>query len=456
VPEKKEGEQPIRNVAGAVKAVDVAKNTLTIANADGENTYPVAKDAEIWIDGKPAKLGALPPGPHVYATLTVERKTARHIDARGRHFPIVAVKAVDAAKHTITFDDDKAPPELAGKTFPVAKDPHIMIDGNPGQLAGVPPGSVISLYLCVDQKTVCTFDAGGPQFEGVHAVVVKAVDPAKNTITIDEDKSPPEVAGVTFPLAKNAFITVDSKPAKLAEIPPGALVNLTLSVDRKTARVIQAAGPGFQDGLVKAVDAAKNSITVAFPRDGEKTFPVARDSDVVIDFKPGKLAGIPAGAVVNLALCADQKTARRIEALGSSVSGMVQAVDAAKRTITVEGKTFPVAPDAQFVIDFKQGGKLTEVPAGAVVGPLILSVDQKTAIWMHAEGSRVSGVVQAVDTAKRTITIAGKTFPVAADADIEFDRKKSELAAIPRGAQVNPLILSVDQKTARVLYVLRP
>jgi hypothetical protein len=91
---------------------------------------------------------------------------------------------------------------------------------------------VLSLYLCVDQKTVCTFHAAGPVFEGIHAVVVKAVHPAKNAITFDEDRSPPEVAGVTFPLAKNARITVDSRPAKLAEVPKGALVNLTLSVGR--------------------------------------------------------------------------------------------------------------------------------------------------------------------------------------------------------------------------------
>jgi hypothetical protein len=241
--ENKDFEKQIRNVTGSVKAVAAEKSTLTIANREGENTYTVAPDAEIWIDGKPAKLATLPPGPHVYATLSVDHKTVRSINALGRHFPFAAVKAVDAEKGAITFDDAKAPPEVAGKTFPVMKDPHVTIDGEPGKLAAVPPGAVISLYLCVDQKTVCAIDAGGPVFEGVHAAVVKAVNPAKNTITFDEDKSPPEVAGITFPLAKNASITIDSRPAKLAEIPTGAVVNLTLSVDQKTARLISTARP---------------------------------------------------------------------------------------------------------------------------------------------------------------------------------------------------------------------
>jgi RNA polymerase sigma factor (sigma-70 family) len=456
VNEKEQAEKRVRNVAGSVKAVDAGKGTLTITNGDGESTYAVGKGAEIWIDGKPAALAALPPGPQVNATLTVEGKTVHRIDALGRHFPFVTVKAVDAAKNTITFDDDKAPPEVAGKTFPLMKDAHVMVDNKPGRLAGVPPGSVLSLYLCVDQKTVCTFHAAGPVFEGQHAVVVKAVDAAKNTITLDENQSPPEVAGVTFPLAKNANVMIDNRPAKLAEIPAGALASLTLSVDRKTALEIHTAGAMLGDVGVTAVHAAKSTITVVTPKKEEKTFLVARDAEIVIDFRPGKLAGLPKGAVANLYLAADQQTVRRVEAIGAAVYGVVQAVDVAKDTITVTGRTFRVAKHARFEIDFKPGGKLVEVPAGADVNPLILSVDQKTAIAIHVHGARLSGVVRAVDAAKNTITVADKTFPVAQDADIEMDGKRRKLADIPRGARVDPLVLSADQRTARLIRAVRP
>jgi RNA polymerase sigma factor (sigma-70 family) len=454
--EKEEAEKRVRNVTGSVKAVDAGKGTLTISNGDSDSTYAVAKGAEIWIDGKPAEFATLPPGPRVYATLTVEGKTVHRIDALGRHFGFITVKTVDAEKNTITFDDDKAPPEVAGKTFPLMKDAHVMVDNKPGRLAAVPPGSVLSLYLCVDQKTVCTFHASGPVFEGQYAVMVKAVDGAKNTITLDENKSPPEVAGVTFPLAKNANVTIDRRPAKLADIPPGALANLALSVDRKTILVIEAAGAMLEDVRVKAVNAAKSTITVVTPKKEEKTFVVARDPEIVIDFRPGKLDELPKGAVANLYLAADQQTIRRVEALGGGVFGVVQAVDAVKGTITVAGRTLRVAKDARFEIDFKPGGKLVEVPVGAEVTPLILSVDQETAISMHVQGAGLSGVVQAVDAAKNTITVADKTFPVALDADIEIDGKRHKLADIPRGARVDPLVLSADQKTVRLIRAVRP
>jgi hypothetical protein len=106
-----------------VKAVDAGKNTLTIASANGETTYAVAKDAEIWIDARPGTLAELRPGPQVYATLTVNQMTVQRLDALGRHFPYVTVTAVDPEKRTITFHENKAPPELAGKSFPVAKNP---------------------------------------------------------------------------------------------------------------------------------------------------------------------------------------------------------------------------------------------------------------------------------------------------------------------------------------------
>jgi RNA polymerase sigma factor (sigma-70 family) len=447
-------EKPIRNLAGSVKAVDAEKKTITVANAQGVNTYSVATDAEIWIDGQAGKLTGLPPGPTVFATVTLKETTILRIDAKGQHFPFATVKSIDPEKLTITFDDDKAPPELAGMTFPVAKDAHIIIDGNSGQLTGVPPGSVMSLHLGVSQKTICYLHAAGPVFEGIHAVVVKAVDPAKNTITFDEDKSPPDVAGITFPLAKNVDITVDSQPAKLADVPTGALVNLTLSVDRKTARVIQAVGSGMEHVIVKAVDPARCTITIANTKAGERTLAVSRSAEIMIDGKPGKLATLPSKAIANLWLRADQSTVQRVEAYGASVSGSAQAVDPGNKQVTVAGKTIPVAKDCDILIDGKRG-ELGGIPKGAGVD-VLLSVDQLTAIRINAEGARITGVVQSVDADKQTITVAGVTYPVAMDAIIELDRKKSMLAAIPKGAQLNPLILSVDQRTVRVIYAARP
>src|SRR4029077_1148008 len=114
----------------------------------------------------------------------------------------------------------------------------------------------------------------------------------------------------TFTLARDARIVVDGKPGTLAGVPAGAFVTLNLLVDQKTAWSLRAGGalvPTFGTVLVKAVDADKNTITIK-EREDEKTFTLAKDANIVVDGKPGKLSGIPVGAFVTLNLFVDQKT----------------------------------------------------------------------------------------------------------------------------------------------------
>jgi RNA polymerase sigma factor (sigma-70 family) len=455
------------NTGGSLKAVDAEKRTLTFDDRGLERTFTVTKNASVQIDGRPGKLAELPPGAVVSLSWFVDQKTARTVQAEGRSFQVVLVKAVDADKGTITFEDERQPPEVAGKTFPVAKDAFVQIDGKPGKLAGVPPGAFVNLYLSADQKTVRNLAAEGRQFQGV---LVKAVDADKGTITFEDERQPPEVAGKTFPVAKDAFVQIDGKPGKLAGVPPGASVRLNLSVDQKTVRNLAAEGRQFQRVPVKAVDADKGTITFEDERQPEevagKTFPVAKGAFILIDGKPGKLGAVPRGASVSLTLSVDQKTVRSLQAGGSLFFGVVvKAVDADKGTITfdddrqpeeVAGKTFPVAKGASILIDGKPG-KLAGVPRGAFANWLTLSADQKTVCGFQAAGAQVGGfgqssaVVTAVDAEKSTITIdvngeGEKTYPVAKDASVMLDGKPAKLAGLPREAPV-ALTLRVDQET---------
>jgi RNA polymerase sigma factor (sigma-70 family) len=466
-------------VSGVAQAVDADKNTLTVADREGETTFAVARNAQVEIDGKPGKLAVLPPGAVVTLSWFTDQKTARSVQAAGSWWQGVLVHTVDAEKNTITFDvGDKQPAEVNGKTFPVAKDANIRIDGQPGKLADLPPRVFLTLYLCADQKTILGIDAAGPGFQGVR---VKAVDAGKNTITFEDDRQLAELAGKTFPVAKGTNVLIDGKPGKLAGLPPGVFVSVTLSADQKTIRGIQAQGPGYQAVLVKAVDAEQNTVT--FEDDklydkqpaevAGKTFPVARDANVLTDGKPGKLVGVLPGTFVELALSADQKAVRSLDVRGPSFSNvLVKAVDAGKNTITfgdypqqpadLAEKTFPVARDAFLWFD-DQPGKLAALPPGAYVN-LALSVDQKTVRSLSAQGPQVGGsggaVVQAVDAEKNTITVdvngeGEKTFPVAKDARIEIDGKRGKLGAVPKEASVI-LTLCVDQKTIRAIHAKGP
>jgi RNA polymerase sigma factor (sigma-70 family) len=458
---------------GVVKAVDAEKRTLTIlvGQGGGEKIFTMTRTGNIQVDGHPATLAALPLGANVSLSWFADLKTARNLEATGSWWQGIRIKTVDATRNTITIDEGQREVELAGKSFPVCPVANISMDGKPAKIAAVPPGTVVTLYLCADQKTVRGFNADGPPF---FDVVVKSVDVDKSTITFADVQLPAEaeLAGKTLPVTKDAGISIDFQPGKLARLPAGAIVNVTLSVNRQTVRNLSANGRGFQNVPVKAVDAAKRTITFADDKApaelAGKTFPVARNAGIEVDSRPGKFEQVPAGASINVTLSVDMTRVLLIFAAGSQIGNpggvIVVAVDLDKNTITVdipeEGeKTFAVAKDATIEVDGKPG-RLTMVPKEAFV-TLTLSVDQKTVRGLHAHGLETNSVlVKAVDAAMKTITfanegappaVAGKTCPVAKDAEIVVDGKPSKLAEIPPGATVW-LWLAVDQKTVVRLH----
>jgi hypothetical protein len=193
----------------------------------------VSKTASITVDGKGGKLADIPPGSYLNATLSADQQTVIQINANGP--PVECdcggslVAAVDAEKGTITFDD-RTNPAVAGKTFTVAKDALIVVDGRGGKLSEVPPGAYVNLRLRVDQQTVGTVHANGATFSGA----VKAVDAEKYVITVDN---------VSYAVAKDALIVIDGKQGTLAAVPTGVGVHVNLRVDGKTVGMIQTKAP---------------------------------------------------------------------------------------------------------------------------------------------------------------------------------------------------------------------
>jgi hypothetical protein len=283
--------------------VDAANSTITVTGGQPEDRiYVVPAKAPISIDGKPGKLADIPVGAGLHAlNLRADQKTVSSINVVGPSYHHVGVKAVDADKRTITVDD-KAPAQIAGKTLAVAANANLEVDGKPGKLEDVPVGSFVNLGLSVDGQTARNLQCGGPNLGGCGGSEISAVDAANHTITFS-DKGQPEVAGKTFSVLKNAWIQMDAQPGKLADLPTGSYLNITLTVDQQAVRTIWATGPPVPGiGVVKAVDVEKRTITV-----DDRTYPVAKNSNIVVENRGG-LEAVPVGAQVSLRLCVDQKT----------------------------------------------------------------------------------------------------------------------------------------------------
>jgi hypothetical protein len=240
-------------------------------------------------------------------------------------------------------------------------------------------------------------------------------------------------------------------------------------------------------GTVKALDRARNTITVDVPRnDGtktidEKTFAVAVDVKVILDESlskekappAGKLTDLLAGTIVTLQLAADRKTAVAIYARGPTLHAAVAATDAGKNTLTlrVKGENGPeehaltLAKAAQITLsdglskdDKPREAQLSDLAEGTGV-VVQLSVDRKTALAVRVLGDSLYGPLEGVDLGNNTITLKVKEDGQLVDKTLTLLKgarvagaKLNELRAGQRVA----VTLSVFDKTKVAAVVVLP
>jgi RNA polymerase sigma factor (sigma-70 family) len=404
----------------------------------------------------------------------------------------VVLQAVDAAKRTLTVHSGqftKGSKLVRQESFDVAPQVKIYLDSGTGgklgftegTLADLRAGLALTLKLSADRKVIAIW-AEGPRISGT----IKAVDAARRTVTVAAwaNKKGEGERALTIQVADDTRLTISDGKAKgklpqteartLADLPVGAVVTARLSVDEKVAGSLDVRGPEVR-GVVKAVDADKRRLTVQSGKDSEQTFTIPADLAIVRgDGKKGqaglvKLADVPAGAQVSVQLSPDQKTVVSLTAEGASLFGTVKAVDAGERKITLtvfvskgepsEEKILTVARDAQVWIDGKES-KLADLPVEAVVR-VRLTLDQKAAGSIDAEGRSLYGVVTAVDAANGILTLTtGKggdqTVALAAkEAALTIDGRPGKLADVPVESLASAKV-SADQKTVLSLQVDGP
>jgi hypothetical protein len=327
-----------RLVQGVIKATNAKKNTITLGVQQGEEisakTFQLAKDAPIHAaaakTGKvpELKLADLATGALAELRLSLDGKEVVAILTAG---PRVegTVKTVDARKGTVTLTVAPKGQPAEEKTFRLARDARVEIDGRAGKVADLPTEALVSVQLSPDLRAAVAVRAEGPAITGV----VKGTG-SKDGVTIatKEDEQ-------TYSLARNVRVLIEARQGKITELIDGSIISARLSADRKEiVGTIQAEGPSFH-GTVKAVDEKGKTVTLTIgAKNGvggeEKTFKTTKDTAIVtamygVARKPSdtaivtamygvarKLSDLRAEQEVVLRLAIDQKSAGRITILG--------------------------------------------------------------------------------------------------------------------------------------------
>jgi hypothetical protein len=145
-------------VAGTLQTVDAEKNSVTLSifsRTDGQSTdktFQVLKDARILRDGKQAKLSDLKKGGRATLTLSADQQTVVSISVAG---PTISapLKSADAGKNTLTVTVEGRQGKQ-DKTYTVAKDARVTIDGKEAKLADLKAGTVLLLTSSADDASM--------------------------------------------------------------------------------------------------------------------------------------------------------------------------------------------------------------------------------------------------------------------------------------------------------------
>jgi hypothetical protein len=160
------------------------------------------------------------------------------------------------------------------------------------------------------------------------AGTVKAVDPAKKTLTLVTRPARGDDAAEerTLTLSGDGVLLLDDgkgrrlslKAGKLDDVPVGSAASAKLSLDQAAVMNLRIEGP-THSGLLKAVDPDKGTIILAIPRGRddaeEKTFTLPKDVRVMIDGHAAKLSDVKVGdnpAGLQLRMTLDQKAVQAV------------------------------------------------------------------------------------------------------------------------------------------------
>src|SRR5262245_13165568 len=294
------------SAGGTVKAVDASKNTLTLSNKEGDQSFTVAPDAPVILPGfkKAGKLTDLPIGAMARVRLSLDGKQviAIHADGPSSHG---SLKSFDAAKGTIIVAD-----KLGEKVLNLAKGVSISIDGKPAKLADVPADAQVTLQLSPDQTEVVAIHAEGPGVEGPLSGNAGVQSLTVSSKLGDESYSLPAEPKVLI-----VYGGKNTREGKLDDLIDGTVVSFKLSADRKgILGPITAKGPSYH-GIVKVVDATGGNVTLLIgSKNGEggeeKTFKLGKETKVLTEALGAeqKLADVKVDQEVALRLSIDQKT----------------------------------------------------------------------------------------------------------------------------------------------------
>jgi hypothetical protein len=194
----------------------------------------------VFFNNRPTTLADLRPGMRVHiAYYTKDSATPDEVRASWRPLR-PTVKAVDAARGTVTFETEGEHGITLDVTLPLSPDAAITLDYQPARAADIPPGQGSWLVLGSDKKTL----VGVMSFSKAYDLTGTGFyDAARRRLVADVGPN----TRIDLPVAGGAPVTLDGEPARIidvkSELREGKRLLIRLSADGQSVAGVVAVTP---------------------------------------------------------------------------------------------------------------------------------------------------------------------------------------------------------------------
>jgi hypothetical protein len=327
---------------------------------------------------------------------------------------------------------------------------HLMI--SPGALAVLLAERAMAAELPPDliastTEAAAHFAAGKPAAGLVSSNVAALVNAVVKSMLVAKLKIAAAAVLALFLLAIGIGALI---PNVLAQRQPDA--QKSVLEPKKTKPIV------IHDCVVEKVDSDKMTVyatrlDLESSANGLYEFDIKSDTKVIVDGKDVRPADLKVGAFVNIefhAAADGSNHAVRVESLGDTFVGVVEAVNEEQVTIQSENepkKSFDVDRNSRVTVN----GKKAKVGDLKTKMRVAVSMSAGKPVVVHAAGAKVAGIVRRFDG--KELTLDAESIPVKADAVVTVNGKRGAAADIRPGMAVT-LLMCAETERREVVAIL--
>lgn len=245
-------DEPTRFQAGlrgqvvAVTKGQPATVTLALEEFGAKLNLDVSAQVQVWMAFEQGQIGDLKPGQFVSLRLGDDHRTVNTIHIQGS-LREAAIHSVAPSGKLMIVEGDDDDEQRQPREVELAPDAILRLGGLPAARQDFKPGMQVPLEFGRDGKVVHAIEAEAAENTLTNGRLLE-LDLKGNCLLLGRDENDDGLPiQQLYTFNADTIVVLDGKPAKLADLMPGAPLTLRLADDGQSIRAMRAGSPDKDD-----------------------------------------------------------------------------------------------------------------------------------------------------------------------------------------------------------------